>query len=398
MEHPLLVDHLVLSGIAGTNKVMAGEMSRLSKRAIRNWWLPDPQKDGLGGLVYPFSPALAALAVRYHRTSSRVLWGIWRSTAARLEPLYDDLRLAMRQETRPWLRDGMSFSVSPAATREFAAGGRQLVGVVKNALIDGAAERGMKLTVDADDPDVWFLVKAADGVVSVAIDLGGQAMNQRGYRVEGGGTAPLRENLAAVMVMLARHDPRGEVVVDPMAGSGTLAIEAASLAQGRPVWIPPRAPAAARLPPVAAALEAAAPDPLFADTRPLAFANEIDPKAHAAARRNVERAGVSEFVEASCGDFVQLDPKKIMNMAAARGFDPERGLILCNPPYGERLEPKALVRTYRDLGIWYRQFPGWRAAFLVANPEFVGAFGGRPRIEKPLNNGPIKSWFFLYEP
>jgi 23S rRNA G2445 N2-methylase RlmL len=392
----MLVDRLALAGVAGTNKVMAGEMSRLAGRALKGFRLPEPRKVGLGGLTWPFRADLAAVAVGYHRTASRVLWDLYESRATRLEPLYDELCDDVRRETRPWLRDGATFSVSPGATRTFAAGGRQMVGVVKNALIDGAAARGLRLAVDPERPDVFLTVNAHEDVVTVSIDLAGQSMNMRGYRTEGGGAAPLRENLAAVLVMLARHDGRSEVLVDPMAGSGTIAIEAACMAQGRPVWIPPRAPAATHLPPVDEALRAPA-EPLFGDTRPLVFANELDRATYARARQNVERAGVADLVRTTCGDFRDLSPRMVLDAARARGMDPERGLILCNPPYGERLDPPALRTLYRDLGAWCRQFRGWRAGILVANPDFIPAFGGRPRVEKPLNNGPNRGWFYLYD-
>ncbi len=82
-----VVDNLRLLGSAGTNTVMAGEMSRLARRASSlATRLTEPKKDGLGALVYPFDPDLAALAVRYHRTSSRVLWDLFQSDAVRLEP------------------------------------------------------------------------------------------------------------------------------------------------------------------------------------------------------------------------------------------------------------------------------------------------------------------------
>jgi len=388
-------DLLRLIGVPGTNKVMAGELSRLAGRARGHVRLPVPAKEGLGALAYPFDRDTAALAVRYHRTASRVLWGLFQSRAARLEPLYDDLLAAMSVEARDWFRDGTTFSVSPANTRSFAAGGRQMVGVVKNAVIDGAARRGLRLAVDPDDPDVFLEVRMHEDVVAVSVDLAGRPMNQRGYRDEAG-TAPLRENLAAVLVMLARHDARAEVLVDPMAGSGTIAIEAACMAQGRPVWVAPREPAARRLAPFAEVLARPA-GALFPDTRPLVFANELDPRTHAISRRNMAKAGVEEFVESRCGDFRQLDPEQIRESARRRGFDPDRGVIVSNPPYGERLDPGELGELYRELGRWCRQFRGWRAAFLVANAEFQSAFGGRPRVKKPLKNGPLLGYFYLYD-
>ncbi|HSH68414.1 MAG TPA: hypothetical protein VK997_00755, partial [Deferrisomatales bacterium] len=96
--NPAMIDQLRLIGVPGTNKVMAGELSRLSQRAFADLRLPEPKKDGLGALAYPFDPRLAGLAVRYHRTSTRVLWGLYRSAAQRLEPLYQELADAVAVE------------------------------------------------------------------------------------------------------------------------------------------------------------------------------------------------------------------------------------------------------------------------------------------------------------
>jgi 23S rRNA G2445 N2-methylase RlmL len=389
-----VTDVLRLIGVPGTNKVMAGELSRLTGRAFAHVRLPVPAKEGLGALAYPFDLETAALAVRYHRTSSRVLWGLFQSRAERLEPLYEDLLAAMGSESRPWFRERTTFSVSPANTRSFAAGGRQMVGVVKNAVINGAARQGVRLEVDPEDPDVYLEVRVQGDVVTVSVDLAGRPMNQRGYR-DAGGTAPLRENLAAVLVMLARYDARREVLVDPMAGSGTIAIEAACMAQGKSVWVAPRVPAAHRLALFTDALERPA-QALFADTRPLIMANELEPRIHRVSQRNLANAGVGKAVASSCGDFRGLDPRIIREGAKQRGFDPDRGVILSNPPYGERLDSGEVAEIYRDLGHWCRQFRGWRAAFLVANREFEAVFGGRPRIKKPLRNGPLRAYFYLY--
>jgi 23S rRNA G2445 N2-methylase RlmL len=84
-----------------------------------------------------------------------------------------------------------------------------------------------------------------------------------------------------------------------------------------------------------------------------------------------------------------------MRRAAERGT--ARGLILCNPPYGHRLREPELETLYRDLGRWCRRFQGWRAAFLVANPEFERAFGVRARVTKPLSNGALRARFYMYD-
>jgi 23S rRNA G2445 N2-methylase RlmL len=395
-DTPLRVDRLQLVGITGANKVMAGELSRLVRRAYDDIRLPEPVKEGQGAVSYPFDLRTAAVAVMHHRTASRVYWNLYRSRAERLEPLYDDLCAAIAAEDRPWLRDGLSFSVNPASTLEFAAGARQLVGVLKNALIDTAAKRGLTLRVDPDAPDLVFAIKVFEGVVTVSLDLGGQAMNQRGYRSEGGGVAPLRESVAAMLVMLARHDARTEAFLDPMAGSGTLAIEAACMARGRPLWVGGRRPAAVRLPgfaPLCAALDR----PLFGDTRPIVFANELDRATFGQAEGNYRRAGVDAEVERKCGDFRDIDPDALRRRVAARGGNPDRGLILCNPPYGERLAPDELNGLYRELGTLWRHLPGWRAGFIVANPEFELAFGQLARVKKPVSNAQLPAYFLLFD-
>src|SRR5690606_26467095 len=91
MNASTTINTLQLLGLGGANKVMAGELSRLCRRAFtqeRSKALLEkpPQKAGPGGLVYPFAPDLAALSVTYHRTSARVLWGLYQSYANRLEP------------------------------------------------------------------------------------------------------------------------------------------------------------------------------------------------------------------------------------------------------------------------------------------------------------------------
>jgi 23S rRNA G2445 N2-methylase RlmL len=395
MSTAVALDNLRLVGVGGTNKVMAGELSRLASRASLRTKPPAPRKQGLGSLLYPFDPELAALAVRYHRTSTRVLWDLYESRAERLEPLYEDLLQLVRSDDRGWVIPGFGISVGARGVEEFAAGGRQVVGTVKNALIEGASQRGIALHVDADNPDLLFDVRLREGAICVSIDLAGRPMSQRGYR-QTGGVAPLNESLAAVLVMLGRHQARTEPLIDPMAGSGTIAIEAVSMGRASPVWIAPRKPSCMRLPALRS-LFIQAPEPMFPDTQPVAIANEIEKEAFDSCRDHASRAGVENLVHAVRGDFRDLETSTVHRVCQERGMSAATGLILSNPPYGERLDSPELLTLYRDLGRWCRQFRGWRAAFLIANPEFERVFGGRPRIKKPLNNAQLRSSFLMYD-
>jgi 23S rRNA G2445 N2-methylase RlmL len=424
------LDRLRLLGLGGSNKIMQGELSRLARRALtgersRELLRASPSKIGPGGLAYPFDAELAALAVTYHRTSARVLWDLYASTCARLEPLYEELVTDVTADNRPWLSDGLKISVVAFGQLSVQAGERQVVGTVKNAIIDGAKLRGLTLRVDPQKPDLLVHVRsvpasrainsqapAAQGQgqgdkqlgIVVSLDLAGRPMHQRGYRTAAG-LAPIREDLAANLVMLARHDARTECVIDPLAGAGTLLIEAALLGAGCPVWMSGRKPLATHT----GGLEqqvASFRRPLFGDTRPMLFGAEVDQDAYACLVGNAKTAGVETQLVTFAGDF--RDWELAEHLKEIGKLRPP-GLILSNPPYGARLEisEHELERLYRDLGAWCRTFPGFRAAFLIGDSEenqrepsvsmFLRAFGGRPRVRKPMLNGPLRAQFLLYE-
>lgn len=396
MNHvPTTTDHwLRLIGVYGTNKVLAGELSRLVRRARDDVRVPVAERLGPGSVAYPFDRRMAEVAVRYHRTSARVLWQVMSSRANKLEPLYTDLLAAMTRQPETWFWHGATISVRAFGVSEFQAGERQIVGVVKNAIIDGAKQRGLSLRVEPDRPDVWIDVRLLEGTLLVSVDLAGRPMHQRGYR-RVAGDAPLREDLAAVMLMLARYDARRDVLIDPMAGSGTIGIEAAAMASGRGVWCSGRTPTCATLPEFAAHWPKATPA-LFGDTRPLILCNDIDADSMSLASANADTAGVLGQIQFRVGDFRQLLPGELFAVKQERGY--ESGLIMSNPPYGQRMgDPSKLVDEYRDLGRWCRQFKGFRAAFIVDHPHFENAMGMTPVLRKPLHNGPIKSVFYLYD-
>ena len=386
----MIVDELRVIGSTQTNVVMAAELTRVAQRALARR-PPVPRKEGLGQLIYPFDPELAWAAVSYLRTPTRVLWDVYRSSATRLEPLYDELVGDVRGDGRPLARDGGAISVEVRRVEAFAAGERQIVGTVKNALIDGAARRGVRLHVDPERPATRWVARGDErGDVVVSIDLGGGSLSQRGWRRDAG-EAPLREHLAAVLLMLCRFDPRSDALVDPMCGSGTIPIEAICAARAAP-----------RPTPALAALGLARPAaPLFPDAAPLVIGCDHDLGVLAAARDNGRAAGVADQVIWQRADATRLTPEVIADIARERGrAAPATGLLLANPPYGERLDDADTAELYAALGETCRRFTGWRAGFLVGSPDFERAFArsvGRPRIKKPLANANLRAYFYLYE-
>ncbi len=392
----MIIDQLRIVGSAQTNKVMIAELIRVAVRALGRR-PPEPTKEGTGQLIYPFDPALAAAAVTYLRTPTRVVWDLYRVRATRLEALYELLLADVVADRRAWSGLVAGISVEARRVGEFPAGERQVVGTVKNALVEGAQRHGRRLHVAPDLPDLLLVVRMDDaGDIVVSLDLGGGSLSQRGWRTEQV-EAPMREHLAAVLLMLARFDPRHDVLVDPMCGSGTIPIEAALAARGT---------GRARTPPCPALAEAwptQPPAPLFADANPVVIGSDLDLGAVVAAKQNGTSAGMDGAITWRRGDLRGLTPGEITAIASERGRTFERGLVLCNPPYGERLDVVDLRLLYGDLADWLCTLgPGWRAGFIVDNPDFEPAMGrvlrADPRIKKPLANGNLRSYFYLYEP
>ncbi len=394
----MIVDELRIVGSTQTNVVMAAELVRVAKRALGRR-PPEPRKEGLGQLVLPFEPDLAWAATTYLRTPTRVVWDVYRAKASRLEELYDELVENVAADRRALFHDGDGISVEVRRTgaRTFGAGDRQIVGTVKNALIDGAHRRRLQLHVDPRRPATRWVARVVEsddpgqpGEITVSVDLGGGSLARRGWRREAG-EAPLREHLAAVLLMLCRYDSRTDVLLDPMCGAGTIPIEAMHAARATPR----EAPALATL-----GLERPSP-PLFPDADPIAIGCDIDLEALAAARDNARAAGVQGQVTWQRANVATLSPETIAAIGREHGREPRPGLIVSNPPYGERLEQDGdLEELYGALAETCRRFRGWRAGFLVGSALFEDVFGhviGRPRIKKPLANANLRAYFFLYD-
>lgn len=387
----MIIDELRVVGSTQTNVVMAAEVTRVAHRALGARAQP-LRKEGLGQLVYAFDPGLAWAAVTYLRTPTRVLWDVYRTRAPRLEPLYDELLADAAADGRALWRDGDGISVEARHVEAFAAGARQIVGTVKNALLAAAARRGARLHVDPARPAVRWVARLDDrGELVVSIDLGGGSLSHRGWRREAG-AAPLREHLAAVLLMLCRFDPRRDALVDPMCGAGTLPIEALCAARAEPRPAPALAPLGLARPAA----------PLFPDADPLVIGCDVDLDVLAAARDNGRAAGVADRVTWQRCDIARLGPELVQRIARERGRPAAGagGVIVANPPYGERMDAYDLDALYTALAATCRRFSGWRAGFLVGTPRFeeiVSARLGPPRIKKPLANASLRAYFYLYD-
>jgi len=397
-------DELRLTGSGGANRVMEGELKRLVMRSAFDVRVPKPRREGESTLLYPFDPRIAWVAACHHRTSSRISWDLFSSASVRLEPLFDELVPALNVDDRLPGAPGLRFSVEVGSATDFEASPLQLRGVVKNAIREALAARGVTTEVDADAPEVVFVVRRAGSPEArrtvVGIDVGLGARHRRGARVAGG-LAPLRETMAAQLVMLSRWDARSEPLVDPMTGGGTIPIEAAGLATGaairRPADLPFRHLRAF------AGLPADAPD-LFPGTIPRILALDIQQQNILSMVGNLRAAGLTggsgeDAIVIGQKDVRALTPDYVADkLPHSRDMSP--GVFCFNPPYGVRIGGEAgegkLLDLYADMGRALARFRGWRAACFVANPRFVDAFGHLPAMTKPGTNAELPGAFLVF--
>ncbi|WP_308367597.1 MULTISPECIES: bifunctional 23S rRNA (guanine(2069)-N(7))-methyltransferase RlmK/23S rRNA (guanine(2445)-N(2))-methyltransferase RlmL [unclassified Microbulbifer] len=270
----------------------------------------------------------------------------------------------------------------------------------KDAIVDRLRRQsGARPEIDRRHPDLTVALRLQRDTLDIAIDLSGASLHRRGYRTHIG-AAPLKENLAAALLLRAGWPDiaaDGGALLDPMCGSGTLLIEgammAADIAPGllreefgferwlnhqSDLWMPLREEALERR---RQGLERELPEIRGYDA---------DAKVLFAAEANIARAGLEKQVRVSCR------PVAAFKVPSHRQVKP--GLVLTNPPYGERLgEQEALRETYAELGRQLKkEFPGWSVGIFTGNPELGHATGLRSHKQYQLYNGSIPSQLLLF--
>lgn len=274
---------------------------------------------------------------------------------------------------------------------------------VKDAVVDQLRSiHGVRPSVDVLKPDIRVNVYLHEDQATVSLDLSGTSLHQRGYREEGA-QAPLKENLAAAilisagwpqMLKKARDEgARPPAFLDPMCGSGTLPIEAALMAAniapglerkhyGFLAWRKHDPAIWKRL--VDESLGAELDDP---KQFPRIVGYDQDPGAVRVALQNIENAGMHGRIHIEKRELSQCE-----RIA-------ENGLIVVNPPYGERLgDEEELKPLYKALGDTFKQkFKGWNGGIFTGSPELAKVIGLKASRRVVLFNGPIECRLLTYE-
>lgn len=397
---------LFLSCAQGVEPLLGAELRQLLGAAAR----VDEARGGVA-VGAPSADALKLLAMRANlesRLAQRVLWLVASASYRGEDDLYALGRTVRWTDwitPRDTLRVDVTAQRSPLKSLNFAALR------IKDAVCDVMREStGARPSVDTQRPDLGLVLHLSADHASLYVDTSGEALFKRGWR-EDKGEAPLKETLAAAMLAAAGWQGRTEdgPLLDPVCGAGTIAIEAAQIACGVAPGLARRF-AFEKLAPFRAAqrdwqqLREAARARVHAPAVPV-FAGDVSFRMTDFATRNAERAGVGHAIQFKTADALQ------------RPAPAERGTLMLNPPYGERIEPKGSrgARTApaaregfeggaeaadffaRLASHWKRGYAGWTAWVLSPDMKLPQAMRLKESRRTVMWNGPIECRLFRFD-
>lgn len=336
-----------------------------------------------GGVHYQADDATLYRTLLWSRLSSRILYPLFTAK------IYDDADLYAAAVSFAWqqhfsAQDSfvVDFNGTNQAIRHTQYGAMR----VKDGIVDYFTRQGEpRPQVDKDYPDIRIHVYLNREQLTVSLDLSGEALHLRGYRIDSG-AAPLRETLAAAIVIRSGWQI-GTPLLDPMCGSGTLLIEAAQMAAqiapqlnrlhwGFNHWKKHQAHVWQRVKEQALAQA----EQGRSQCKRSFFGRDCDQKVLLKAKQNAENAGVAEFIDFQVADIADLVAPTT-----------EVGTVICNPPYGERLgTTPTLIALYSLFGQRLKQhFSGWKASIFSGEVSLLDCLRLRSSRQFKAKNGPL---------
>ncbi len=366
---------LIAKTFQGLEDVLAGELNSLGAADVT----PGRRMVSFTGNKEMMYRANFAL-----RTAVRILKPIATFTAATADEVYDAVK------AMPWdhfLDPSTSFAVDSVVYSEEFRHSKFVAYKVKDAIVDYFRERtGKRPNISVANPDIRFNMHIAETECTLSLDSSGESLHKRGYRIASV-ESPINEVLAAALILMTGW--QGECdLIDPMCGSGTIAIEAALIARNIAPGVFHKKYAFENWKDFDRELF----DAIYNDDsqeRPFEhhiYAYDIDKNAVAIAVQNVKSAGVSDNVTVEARPIQQFKQPE------------EKAIIITNPPYGERITSPNLLGLYRTLGEKLKhQFVGNDAWVIGYREETFEQIGLRPSVKIPLFNGSLDCQLCKYQ-
>lgn len=343
-----------------------------------------PAKAEQGGARFEGEPMDAFRANLWLRTADRVLMVLCECEVLTFEDLFQAVADIPWEKLMP--RDA-NIPVSGKCVRSQLMSVRDCQAIAKKAIVNRLMDRLRVQTLPETGAPYPVDVAIHQNKLRVTLDMSGEALNRRGYRTWNG-EAPLRETLAAALVDLSHWKP-DMPLYDPCCGTGTLLIEAAMRATHRAPGLR-RGFACERFSFMPKAeMEALRQEAETACQPETSFdigGSDIDAEAIELCSRHIQQAGFEYRIPVEVDDLRRLQ------------LPQERGVFLCNPPYGERIGDQETSRAlYRELGLLLKRHPTWKMGVITSDPAFERNFGRRSNQKRRLYNGRLECEFCLYE-
>jgi putative N6-adenine-specific DNA methylase len=318
------------------------------------------------------------------RTALKILKPIATFTAKNPDEVYEKIKEINWQEYIPGKK---TFAIDAVVHSETFTHSKFVSYRVKDAIVDWFTEKEFpRPSVRINNPDMQIHLHISHTDCTIAMDSSGESLHKRGYRIEET-EAPLNEVLAAGMIM--KTGWRGESnFVDPMCGSGTLLIEAVLIALNIAPGVFRDKYAFEKWDDFDADLfeRISTDDALEKEFKFKAYGSDISSKAISAAAKNTKNAGLSKYIELKALPFQQVTEV------------PEKGILVTNPPYGERLNPRDLMQMYSMIGERLKHvFIGYDAWIISSNLEGFDNIGLKPASKCKLINGALDCEYRQYQ-
>jgi putative N6-adenine-specific DNA methylase len=319
------------------------------------------------------------------RLALRILVPWVRFRAQSPEQLY---RLAMQLPFEQVLELRQTFAIDAAVSSTIFTHSQFASLKLKDAIADRFRQRtGERPNVEVDRPDIRFNLLVREDEITILIDSSGESLHKRGYRGSGG-SAPINEALAAGLLLMAGYDG-SQPLLDPMCGSGTILCEALLIASrqlpnaGRHYysfrnW---KSFDEAEFAAIRKQLLAMVQTPQH-----IIAGSDISKKQLALSREHLDELKFGERVQLSLCDFLEVQPPEA------------QGILIMNPPYGERLPLDEAEEFYGNLGSRFKHsWSGWKVWIISSHLEALKRIGLKPFRKKKMYNGPLECLFLGYD-
>ncbi len=365
---------IVVKTFAGLESVLAAELKALGAESVT------PERRAVSFIG---DKSLMYKANFLLRTALKVLKPIGQFRVDKKEDLYNHAKII------PWsqyLTLGMTFSIDSTVQSDLFVNSMYASLKVKDAIADYFRESvGKRPSVNPDDPDIRVHIYLMGDHCEISLDSSGDSLHKRGYRM-GQGEAPINEVLAAGMIMLSGWDGESDFL-DPMCGSGTLLIEAAMIARGIPAGIYRKAFGFEKWIDFDENLLSEIYNADYERESTIRiFGSDMSVQSCAIAKANIKNAGLSKVIEVEAKDFMDLDVPF------------ENGIIVTNPPYGERLRTQSIMELYKSIGdILKQKYAGYSAWIISSSEDGFKSIGLKPSRKIELFNGSLPCSFRKFE-